>query len=76
METHQEGLWHDVVKYKYVDPLNYEEWIQSIAKSFSNALIILKSLVLYFPLIVNWLVWKVGDVKKVCLGSEPWMRCA
>lgn len=32
-------------------------------------------MVLAFPLVGNWLVWKVGRGTKVKVGEDPWIGC-
>jgi len=42
-------------------------------KSFQNASVIWKAVILSFPLIGKWLVWKVGAGNRVRLGNDPWV---
>jgi hypothetical protein len=32
-----------------------------------------KALVEAFPLVGDWVVWKIGDGKKVRVGEDPWL---
>jgi hypothetical protein len=34
-----------------------------------------KVVVLYFPLIGKWLVWKVGARRTIEVGENPWVGC-
>jgi hypothetical protein len=61
------GLWSRVVTHKYIESLSLDDWIISPTKSYNNSSIIWKVVVLAFPLIGNWPIWKVGVGNKVRL---------
>jgi hypothetical protein len=48
---------------------------QETNKKILNASIIWKAIVSAFPLIGNWLVWKIGKGDKVQIGLDPWIGC-
>jgi hypothetical protein len=27
-----------------------------------------------FPLVGKWIVWRIGNGRKICIGEEPWVR--
>jgi hypothetical protein len=59
-----DGLWTQVMIQKYTEPDSVEDWIRSPTKSHQNALIVWKSLILAFPLVGRWLIWKVDKGNK------------
>jgi hypothetical protein len=50
---------------KYIEPISVEDCIGNPSNSIHNVSIPWKTIVLAFPLIGNWLVWKVGNGEKV-----------
>jgi hypothetical protein len=68
-----DGLWSQVMKQKYIELDFMEDWIRSPTKSHQNALIVWKVVILAFPLVGRWLIWKVGRGNKVRLGEDPWV---
>jgi hypothetical protein len=71
------GLWHKVIKEKYIPQISLLEWICSPNKSFEkNGTIIWKSIINSFHIIGDWLIWKVGNGSKVLIGKDPWIGCA
>jgi hypothetical protein len=67
------GLWAQVIKDKYISPESIEEWVRKPIRHSHNASIIWKVVVMAFPLIGNWLVWKIGRGNKVQIGLDPWI---
>jgi len=33
------------------------------------------TLALAFPLLGKWMAWKVGNVQRIRIGVDPWIRC-
>ena len=53
-----------------------EDWIKNLIKKWKNALIIWKEMVLSLPLIGKWLVWEIGNKRKLGMGADPWVGSA
>lgn len=70
-----DGLWLQVIKIKYMDPLSIEEQIRQRNKPFPNASTMWKALVLTLPLLGKWKVWKLGNGQNIKLGVDPWIGC-
>ena len=68
-----ENLWTQVVNHKHIRPHTIHKWLRIPSKKVSLTSIIWKSMVLYFDVIGDGLVWRVGDGNKLCLGKDPWM---
>jgi hypothetical protein len=66
-------LWCKVVIQKYIHISSIKEWIRKPSKYISNVLIVWKATIKYFSLIGNWLVWKVGNGRRIRLGKDPWV---
>jgi len=60
-----------VVTQKYIEPFSVEEWIINPTEACHDVSIIWKAIVLVFPLIGRWLVWKAGKGNRVRLGEDP-----
>lgn len=71
-----QGLWQQGIWQKYVDPLSFEEWVRFPVKHILNVPIIQKALIQSFPLLSNWLAWRIGNGDKVRIGADPWIGCA
>lgn len=52
-----------------------EYWSRRRPKSHQNISIVWKAIVLAFPLVGKWLVWKVGKGNKVTLQEDHWLGC-
>jgi len=70
-----DGFWSQGMKKKYIEPDYVEDWIRSPTKSHQNASIVSKYMILSFPLVGRWLIWKVDGGNKVILGGDPWVGC-
>jgi hypothetical protein len=57
---------------KYIPNLFVIEWFKQPIKS-SKGSIVWKDLVEAFPLVGDWVVWKIGDEKKFRVGEDPWL---
>jgi hypothetical protein len=57
---------------KYFPNLSVIEWFRQPKKS-SKGSIVWKDMVEAFPLVGDWVVWKIGDKKKVRVGEDPWL---
>jgi hypothetical protein len=57
---------------KYFAGKMVEEWVHAPHKPVANCFIVWKALVDSFPLIGNWLVWKIGNEKRIRIGEDPW----
>jgi len=53
------GLWGKVMKIKYLDSRDLEDWIQHERKSFKRVSNIWKGLVKYFNILGNWVSWNI-----------------
>jgi hypothetical protein len=62
-----------VIKQKYTKTLYVKDYIKQRNKSFSNVSTMWKVLILAFPLIGNWLAWKMGIKINVKVGIDPWI---
>eukprot|EP01018_Ginkgo_biloba_P023075 Gb_32325 [translate_table: standard] len=67
-----EGLWCQVLSHKYIAPDTVEYWIRTPSQNINGTSIVWKVVVLAFPLVGRWLVWRVGIGRRVCLGLDPW----
>jgi hypothetical protein len=56
---------------KYYLGRSIVDWFRDPTKSVVNASIGWKEMVDCIPLIGNWLSWKIGNDKSVCLGEDP-----
>jgi hypothetical protein len=65
------GLLAHVIKDKYIYLDSIEEWIKNLARNFQNSSIIWKAVVMSFPLICNWFLWKIARDKKVQIVLDP-----
>jgi hypothetical protein len=54
----------------YVDPPSFE-WIRLPVKPISKISNVWKPLVQSFPLLGNWLVWRIGNGVKARIGEDP-----
>ena len=63
-----EGLLVKVAYYKYIHPLSIKEWFRDRDKSYGNVPTMWKDIILAFDLIVDWLVWSVGNGIKLRIG--------
>jgi hypothetical protein len=59
----------------HIAPRRMEDWIRKEVTAFGGASVIWKDLVKAFPLLVKWLVWKVGRGNEVKIGQLSWMGC-
>ena len=48
------------------------DWIKIPNNSLKNGFVGWKSKVWAFPLIGNWIAWKIGNGKIFRLGEDPW----
>ena len=70
-------MWTEVIIHKYILPTPLLDWIKDMGNTnLPNGSIIWKSLCKSFPLILEGLVWKVGDGSKVRIGVDPWPSCS
>jgi len=66
-------LWRRILQEKYFPWETIIEWIINSNKATHNGSTIWKSLLNSFPIIGNWLIWKVGIGSKVFIGRDPWI---
>jgi len=66
------SLWVRVMNSKYFPNLFVSEWFREPTKS-SKGSIVWKALVDDFPLVGNWIVWRIGNRTKVRLGEDLWL---
>jgi hypothetical protein len=66
------SLWIKVMHSKYFPNLTVIEWLRQLNKS-SKGSIVWKALVEAFPLVGEWVVWKIGDRKNIRVGEDPWL---
>jgi hypothetical protein len=55
---------------KYFPNLSVIKWLKKPNKS-SKGIIVWKALVKNFPLVGEWVFWKIGDRKKFKVGEAP-----
>jgi hypothetical protein len=67
------GTWMGVLYQKYILPFSVLDRIRSPNKSHANDSIFWKDLFQSFPLVGNWISYKVGDGNRIRLGVEPWI---
>jgi hypothetical protein len=70
------GLWHRIIKEKYIPSISLLEWIRSTNKSYQKWNYHLESPHKFFPIIGDWLIWKVGKGSNILIGKDPWIGCS
>jgi len=65
-------VWTKVMISEYLPNLSVIEWFRQLNKS-SKGSIVWKALVEAFPLVGEWVVWKIGDGKNARVGEDPWL---
>jgi hypothetical protein len=60
------------MKYKDMHDMLVEDWLQIPRKS-SKGSIVWKALVQAFPLVCQWMGWRIGNRRKVRVAEYPWM---
>ena len=68
-----EKLWSGVILAKYCLDSSIVEWLRNPNKTYKNGSIGWKDMVLDYPLIKQWIGWKIGDGNCVRVGEDPWM---
>ena len=58
---------------KYCMNSSIIDWIRRLDKTHKNESIGWKSFVMSFPLIGDWMAWKVGDGKNIIIVVYPWI---
>ena len=56
-----ESLWGRVILSKYCSRSILIDWIRNPDKTFKNGSIGWKTMILAYPLVGNWIAWKIGD---------------
>lgn len=64
-----------MVREIYLFPDSLDDWLINPVKSMQNIYIIWKAVVVAFPLVGNWLIWRVGRGTKMKVGLDPWIGC-
>ena len=64
-------MWSQTILQNYIKANSLEEQIRLPSKDTHNVSICWKAIVLAFPLLGNWLVWKVGNGERVRVVSNP-----
>ena len=59
---------------KYCSDSKIVEWFRNPIKFDKNGSIRWKTLVLAFPLVGNWSMWKIGNGKRDIIGENLWER--
>ena len=68
-----QSLWTEFIIQKYITPTPLLDWIRDMGNtSLPNGSIIWKALCKSLPLILEGIVWKIGDGTKVRIGVDPW----
>jgi mannosylglycoprotein endo-beta-mannosidase len=70
--TQRNSLWEHVTCSKYMSYLSIVNWFKYPAK-FSKGSLVWKVLVENFPLVGDFVVWKIGDERQVRLREDPWL---
>ena len=73
MIENPESLWGSTMRVKYYRKSLKEEQFILLAKTHKGGSICWKSLVLEFPLIRNWVAWKIGNGRSIHIGWDPWV---
>jgi hypothetical protein len=55
--------------------LTFEDWFRQERNTSQEGSIVLKAMVRDFPLIGNWIAWKVERWNKVRTREDPWIGC-
>jgi hypothetical protein len=56
----KDGIWHRVIKDKYLPHCSIATWLRSTSHRTTNASHIWKNLLKYLHIITHWLRWKLG----------------
>jgi hypothetical protein len=51
------------------------DWISQAPKEIAKCLNHLESNYSAFPLIGNWIIWKIGNGDQVLIGIDSWIGC-
>jgi hypothetical protein len=54
--------------------LMIEEWLRSPRKYGINGSIGWKAMMESYPMLGEWVFWKIGSGKKVRIGEDPWVN--
>ena len=65
-------LWGRTMRLKYCPNSSIEEWFTQAVKTHKGGSICWKDFVLAFPLIGNWVAWKIGNERSIHIGQDPW----
>ena len=47
-------------------------WLRNPGKIYKNGSIGCKAMVLAYPLVGQWIGWKIGNRRQVRVGEDPW----
>ena len=70
---HSDNLWTRVMIEKYITPESIVEWIRRPQKCHKGGSVIWKAVIKSFNVIEDALMWKVGNVRRVRVGIDPWL---
>jgi len=66
-------LWVQFTKKKHFCYETIVDWIRNPIKKLQNDSIFWKYILDVFPLIGNWMIWKIGDGAQVLIEKDPWI---
>jgi hypothetical protein len=64
------GVWHNVIKDKYLPYISVATWFRSVSRSQGSASPIWKNLLKALPIIDHWLCWRPGSGLAIQVGRD------
>ena len=67
------GLWHEIIKSKYMKNLSLELWIRYKPSRFSVGSLFWRNTCKHIHWILNGLAWRIGDGHRMRIGLDPFV---
>ena len=65
------SLWRKTMRVKYCPNFSIKEWFKKLVKTHKGGSTCWKAFVVAFPLVGNWVAWKIGDGNSTKIGQDP-----